>query len=244
MSRRERLLFIIANDKGGVGKSTVLSLIVGWHRARGREPKLFETDAINQSFRDFFPEAEIVDTKRENALDRVLRVMVDSPLAVVDNHAGGIEDPERGFLAWLDGIELFDWASAKGLGLTIGVIVNEIKANNRNVGRIMRAIGERANWVIFRNFRGLKNTSAWDESEEREVALGLEAAGCAFGVEVPRIDSGLTQQMNSLGKPLEGLKLASYDWAADARQRKVLRQFYGQLDEISQVLTVEEVEKV
>ena len=240
----ERLMFLIANDKGGVGKSTVLSLIVGWHRARGRDPKLFDTDAINQSFRDFFPEAEIVDTKQENALDKVLRSMIDSSLAIVDNHAGGIEDSERGFLAWVDGIELFEWAPQKGLGLTIGVIVNEIKANNRNVGRIMKSIGEKVNWVVFRNFRGVKNTSAWDESEQREIARGLEAAGRAFGVEVPVIDRGLTQQMDSLSKPLEGLKLASYDWAADARQRKVLRQFYSQLDEISEVLTVTEVEKV
>jgi hypothetical protein len=240
----ERLMFLIANDKGGVGKSTILSLMVGWHRARGRDPKLFDTDAINRSFRDFFPEAEIVDTRQENALDKVLRSMIDSPLAVVDNHAGGIEDSERGFLAWVDGIELFAWAPEKGLAVTVGVIVNEIKANNRNVGRIMKSIGEKVNWVVFRNFRGVKNTSGWDESEEREVARGLEAAGRAFGVEVPLIDRGLTHQMDALGKPLEGLQLASYDWAADARQRKVLRQFYSQLDEISEVLTVLEEEKV
>ena len=228
----ERLMFLIANDKGGVGKSTILSLVVGWHRSKGRDPKLFDSDAINQSFRAFFPEAEVLDTSQENALDQVLRAMIDSELALIDNHAGGIEDPERGFLAWLDGIEWFEWAKDKGLGLTIGVIVNDMKVNNRNVGRIMGAIGQNVNWVVFRNFRGAKNRSAWEESEERQVALELEAAGCAFGVEVPRIDRGLTQQMDALSISLEGLRLAQYDWAGDARQRKVLRHFYSQLDEI------------
>jgi hypothetical protein len=237
MTGRDRLLFLMANDKGGVGKSTILSLIVGWHRACGRTPKLFDGDSINLSLREYFPEAEVVDPRQENGLDRVLRAMVEYPLVLLDNHAGGIEDPERGFLAWLDGIDLFEWAEEKGLGLTIGVIVNEIKANNRNVGRIMRAIGGKVNWVVFRNFRGAKNTSAWDESEERQLALALGA----FGVEVPRIDSGLTQLMDALGKPLEGLRLSTVCWAADGRQRKVLRQIYGQLDEISEVLTVPEV---
>jgi len=50
--------------------------------------------------------------------------------------------------------------------------------------------------------------------------------------------------MDALGKPLEGLRLAQYDWAGDARQRKVLRHFYSQLDEISEVLTVPALEKV
>ena len=236
-------MFLIANDRGGVGKSTIMSLVVGWHRRNGRNPKLFDSDAINQSFHSVFPEAEVVDTSQENALDHVLRAMVDSELALVDNHAGGIEDPERGFLAWLEGMEWFEWARDKGVGLTLGVIVNDISGNNRNVGRIMEEIGENVNWIVFRNFRGAKNRSAWENSEARKVALELEAAGCAFGVEVPRIDRGLIQQMDALSKPLEGLKLAAYDWAGDARQRKVLREFHSQLDEISEVLTVPALEK-
>lgn len=62
------------------------------------------------------------------------------------------------------------------MGLTIRVIVNDMKVNNRNVGRIMGAIGQNVNWVVFRNFRGAKNRSAWEESEERQAALELEAA--------------------------------------------------------------------
>jgi hypothetical protein len=239
----DRLMFLIANDRGGVGKSTIMSLVVGWHRKNGRNPKLFDSDAINQSFHSVFPEAQVVDTSQENAMDDVLRAMVDSELALIDNHAGGIEDPERGFLAWLEGMEWFEWARDKGVGLTLGVIVNDISGNNRNVGRIMEEIAQSVNWIVFRNFRGTKKRSAWENSEARQVALGLEAAGCAFGVEVPRIDSGLIQQMDALSKPLEGLELASYDWAGDARQRKVLREFYSQLDEISEVLTVPVLEK-
>jgi hypothetical protein len=215
-----------------------MSLVVGWHRKNGRNPKLFDGDAINQSFHTIFPDAEVVDMSQENALDHVLRSMVDRELALVDNHAGGIEDPERGFLAWLEGMEWFEWARGKGVGLTLGIIVNDISGNNRNVGRIMKELGQNVNWIVFRNFRGVRNRSAWESSEARQVALGLEEAGCAFGVEVPRIDSGLIQQMDALSKPLEELKLAQYDWAGDARQRKVLREFYSQLDEISEVLTV------
>lgn len=237
MTRRERLLFLIANDKGGVGKSTIISLAVGWHRFHGRKPKLFDGDAINLSLREYFPEAEVVDPRQEHGLDVVLRAMVEYPLVLLDNHAGGIEDPERGFLAWLEGIELFEWAEEKGLGLTIGVVVNEIKANNRNVGRIMRTIGKRVDWVVFRNFRGVKNTSAWDESEERQLALALNA----FGVEVPRIDRGLTELMDALGTPLGDLRTSPVDWATDARKRITLREFYGQLDGISEVLSVREV---
>jgi len=108
----------------------------------------------------------------------------------------------------------------------------------------MEEIGQNVNWIVFRNFRGAKNRSAWENSETRRVALELEAAGCAFGVEVPRIDSGLIRQMDALSKPLERLELAAYDWAGDARQRKVLREFYSQLDEISEVLTVPALERL
>lgn len=234
MSGFSRLLFMFVNDKGGVGKSTVTALIKGWHAARGRNPRLFDTDRFNRTLQRFYPEAELLDTNDVTNIDSVVDALAEARLVIVDNKGGGMEDEERGFLKWLEDVELLDWAADRGIGLTLGAIVNHIPENNEGIGRTMRVIGERVNWVVFRNFLGFKHTGIWDRSPIRDQAIALGA----YGIEVPKIADSLIEQMHEQSRPLSELRLAN--WAADARVKQTIRKFYCKLDEIEEVLTVKD----
>jgi hypothetical protein len=230
MTGPSRLLFMVVNDKGGVGKSTVTALINGWHVARGRVPRLFDTDKINRTLQRYFPQAQLLDTNELTNIDALVDALAQDRLVIVDNKGGGMEDEERGFLKWLDEVELLGWASEHGIGLTFGAVVNQIPENNEGIGRTMKLIGDRVNWVVFRNFLGFKHTDIWDTSPVREQAIALNA----YGIEVPKIADSLIAQMHEQSLPLSELRLAN--WAADARLKQTIRKFYAKLDEIEDIL--------
>jgi hypothetical protein len=230
-----RLLFMIVNDKGGVGKSTVTALISDWHHARGRNPRLFDTDKINRTLQRYYPEAELLDTNEITNIDLVVEALAEERLVILDNKGGGMEDADRGFLKWLEDVELLDWAGDRDIGLTFGAVVNHIPENNEGIGRTMETIGDRVNWVVFRNFLDFKDSRIWDRSPIRERAIALGA----YGIEVPRIADSLIAEMHAQSLPLSQLKLAN--WAADGRLKQTMRKFYNSLDKIEDVLTVNDL---
>lgn len=233
MDRCERLLFLIVNDKGGVGKSTITALVNSWHRARGRSPKLYDTDTINKTLVEYYPEAEPLDTNEITNIDGVMTGLDEQRLVLIDNKAGGMEDPEHGFLKWIRDVALFEWAGEHGIRLTFGAIVNHIEQNNDGIGRTMEEVGDRVKWVVFRNFIQFKDTSIWDDSPTRERAIDLGAVG----ITVPWIEKSLIGEMVRQKRPLEGLKLRNaFEYG---RRDQLIRNFYLTLDEIAPILTVQ-----
>ena len=234
MDRCERLLFLIVNDKGGVGKSTVTALVNSWHLARGRNPKLYDTDTINRTLKKCYPEAELLDTNDITNIDVVVNGLDERRLVLLDNKAGGMQDEEHGFLKWLGDVDLFEWAGEHGIGLTFGAVVNQNSDNNDGIGRILEEVGDRVKWVVFRNFIQFKDTSIWDDSPIRERAIDLGAVG----ITVPCIEKSLVTEMERQKRPLEGLKLRNA--AEYGRRDQLIRKFYLALDEIAPILAVGE----
>jgi hypothetical protein len=99
MTRRSQILFT-QGGKGGVGKTTVIAALTGWIRRKGFDPVLLDFDSENReksSFQSFYPEAQKIDIRAPDSLDRVFHFLeTPGTIVIADQGAGS-------------GAETFSW---------------------------------------------------------------------------------------------------------------------------------------
>ncbi len=99
MRRRSHILFT-QGGKGGVGKTTVITALTGWIRAKGFDPILLDFDNENReksSFQGFYPEAQKIDIRAPDSLDRVFHFLEAPGTVVIADQGAG------------SGAETFSW---------------------------------------------------------------------------------------------------------------------------------------
>lgn len=99
MRRRSHILFT-QGGKGGVGKTTVVTALTGWIRAKGFDPILLDFDNENReksSFQGFYPEAPKIDIHAPDSLDRVFHFLEAPGTVVIADQGAG------------SGAETFSW---------------------------------------------------------------------------------------------------------------------------------------
>jgi hypothetical protein len=99
MRRRSHILFT-QGGKGGVGKTTVITALTGWIRAKGFDPILLDFDNENReksSFQGFYPEAQKIDIHAPDSLDRVFHFLEAPGTVVIADQGAG------------SGTETFSW---------------------------------------------------------------------------------------------------------------------------------------
>jgi hypothetical protein len=99
MTQRSQILFT-QGGKGGVGKTTVIAALTAWIRRKGFDPVLLDFDSENReksSFQSFYPEAQKIDIRAPDSLDRVFHFL-ETPgrIVIADQGAGS-------------GAETFSW---------------------------------------------------------------------------------------------------------------------------------------
>jgi len=99
MTRRSQILFT-QGGKGGVGKTTVIAALTGWIRTKGFDPVLLDFDSENReksSFQSFYPEAQKIDIRAPDSLDRVFHFLETPGIIVLADQGEG------------SGAETFSW---------------------------------------------------------------------------------------------------------------------------------------
>jgi CobQ/CobB/MinD/ParA nucleotide binding domain len=99
MRRRSHILFT-QGGKGGVGKTTVITALTGWIRAKGFDPILLDFDNETReksSFQGFYPEAQKIDIHAPDSLDRVFHFLEAPGTVVIADQGAG------------SGAETFSW---------------------------------------------------------------------------------------------------------------------------------------
>jgi hypothetical protein len=228
-------LFICANDKGGVGKSVVTSILFGYlcktlngaaDRVRG-----IDSDPKNSSFHRKYPQVveplNIRELQNADALVKPFEEDVD--IVVVDNRATAMSDEDKGLKAWIDEVELFKVVGEHGIGITFGAIVNQERENLEVLKETFDGIGERADWIVFRNFRGTDSV-LWDTSNMRDEMLRLGISE----IEMPLIPKHYERQMHVEKLALENVR--PQDIADHGRKRKFIRDLYSRLEAIEPLL--------
>jgi hypothetical protein len=99
MTQRSQILFT-QGGKGGVGKTTVIAALTGWIRTKGFDPVLLDFDSENReksSFQSFYPEAQKIDIRAPDSLDRLFHFLqTPGTIVIADQGAGS-------------GAETFSW---------------------------------------------------------------------------------------------------------------------------------------
>jgi hypothetical protein len=99
MTQRSQILFT-QGGKGGVGKTTVIAALTGWIRTKGFDPVLLDFDSENReksSFQSFYPEAQKIDIRAPDSLDRVFHFLETRGTIVIADQGAG------------SGAETFSW---------------------------------------------------------------------------------------------------------------------------------------
>ncbi|MGH8046996.1 MAG: hypothetical protein ACREKL_07095, partial [Chthoniobacterales bacterium] len=166
-----RRLILVAMDKGGVGKSFFTILLAQWLAERQRSFLAFDPDYQNSTLTRFVPESQFLDIRHSENLDRIIEVMDDHPLVLVD----GVGSQQRIFLDWLEETNLLKLRHAMHLELTLVLIVEEDKDTVHQAGEAVSRIGNQADWLVVRNHKSMQTTRIYDQSKARKELLGCGA---------------------------------------------------------------------
>ena len=117
-----------SGGKGGVGKTELLSSMIGWYRHLGHNPILMDFDIENANksgLQNFYPEAVKLDIHLEGSLDEFFDIcdLASANLVVADLGAGAGEVTHQ----WFD--EAFEDAEEEGIVFTsVGVTTDDAGA--------------------------------------------------------------------------------------------------------------------
>ncbi|MFA5262962.1 MAG: division plane positioning ATPase MipZ [Opitutaceae bacterium] len=176
-----RRILLFPQDKGGIGKSFVATLLHDFLTDQGVRLKAFDLDHANSTFNRFVPEAEFIDTDVDNArlavLDRIVHALGEADLVLVDNRASGGEK----VLHYLEETQLTELQIELDCALVFVVIATDDKDANSQIADLVDGYGERVRWLVARNHRDGSQLTLFDQSRSRQKLAELGAVE----VEIP-----------------------------------------------------------
>lgn len=181
-------LILFPQDKGGIGKSFVATLLFDYYSELGISLKAFDLDHANSTFHRFVPEAEFIDTDvdpgRLGVLDLLVHALESADVVLVDNRATGGEK----VLHYLEESRLDELQHELDLRLVFVVIATDDKDANSQMADLVDAYAERVSWLIARNRRDGATLTTFDQSNSRKrlLELGAHEVEIPFLTEVTR----------------------------------------------------------
>mgnify|MGYP005850430695 CR=1 FL=1 len=226
---RSKRLIMVAIDKGGVGKSFFCLRLIEWLAARRIRFAAFDPDFSNSTLTRFYPDAEFLDIRHPENLDRIVYPFEETDLVLVD----GVGAQQKIFLDWIEDTDLINAKDPLGLAITLVVIIEEDKDTVHQAGEAARRIGGAADWLVVKNQKLSPRNRIYETSEARKDLLRWGARE----VTMPKLwdPLSLRLQMESLtiDRALDGRSFYLLD-----RQRllKYARQFRSELDSVEDIL--------
>lgn len=174
-------LIVFPQDKGGIGKSFVATLLYDYLTEKGVKLKTFDLDHANSTFQRFVPEAEFIDTdvdaNKLAVLDRMVNSLETVDAALVDNRASG----GTKVLRYIEDSRLTELQKQLNFELVFVVIALQDKDAISQIADLMDEYQDRVHWLVVRNYRDTSAIAMYDESKTRER---LQSKG-ALEIEVP-----------------------------------------------------------
>jgi hypothetical protein len=166
---------LFPQDKGGIGKSFVATLLHDHLTDAGVAVKGFDLDHANSTFQRFVPDAEFIDTDvdldRLGVLDRIVHSLEDADVALVDNRASGGSK----VLAYLDQTRLPELQNEFGCTIVFVVVATDDKDANSQIAELVDSHGTAVRWLVGRNLRDGTELPQWTKSKSRQRLLDLGA---------------------------------------------------------------------
>lgn len=174
-------LILCAQDKGGIGKSFVMTLFHDYLVEKGVRLKAFDLDHANSTFQRYVPEAEFIDTDVDAdklaVLDRLVEATAEADVVLADNRAAGGAKVQQ----YLDESRLTALQAELGFALVLVVIAVDDKDAISQIADLVDLYGEKVRWLVALNLRDGSASPVFLESKTR---ARLAALG-AIEIEVP-----------------------------------------------------------
>lgn len=168
-------IILFPQDKGGIGKSFVATLLYDYLIGEGVRLKAFDLDHANSTFNRFVPEAEFidtdVDTHRLGVLDRLFEALATVDTVLVDNRATGGDK----VLSYLNETGLPLLQQQTNCTLVFVVIATDDKDSNSQLAELIEKHGEEVRWLVARNLRDNPTLPLFAQSNSRKRLLELGA---------------------------------------------------------------------
>ncbi len=174
-------LILSPQDRGGIGKSFVATLLYDYLVEAKINIKTFDLDHANSTFKRLVPEAEFihtdVDTDKLAVLDRLVSALETVDTVLVDNRATGGSK----LLKYIEDSRLTELQKALHFDLVFVVIAVDDRDAISQAADVMDEYGKRVQWLIAKNYRDSTELTLFDNSDTRKGLLDLGA----IEVEVP-----------------------------------------------------------
>ncbi len=177
---RKRLI-IFPQDKGGIGKSFVATLIYDYLTDQKVKLKTFDLDHANSTFHRYVPEAHFIDTDVDTnklaVLDKMVNALEEVDIVLVDNRASG----GTKILQYIEESRIIELQTELHFELIYVVIVLDDKDAISQIADLLDEYQDRVRWLVVRNYRDSSQLSLFDQSQTRQRLAGLGA----LEIEVP-----------------------------------------------------------
>ena len=219
-----RKLIIIANGKGGVGKSFFATNFVQYLKDHEIEHRAIDTDNENSTLKRFHGEAEFINIEKVQQIDLVFTSLETSALVVVDCRAASTDI----FLDYFNEIRVFEILGTLGASLTVVSPVNHEADSVEQVKIIAEALGSRCQYVIVRNQAHSEQFKIYDQSHTRGRVLD-QLGGCE--ITMPKLYDWLVTGLNETNLSMTSA-IGQSDFSLVDRQRLKNWQakFYEQIE--------------
>jgi len=160
-------LILFPQDKGGIGKSFVATLIYDHLQDAGVRVKTFDLDHANSTFYRLVPGTEFINTEGDadklGVLDRLVHALSEAEVVLVDNRASGGSK----LLAYLDETRLPELQEEFGCVIVFVVIATDDKDANSQIAELLDSHGSRVRWPVIRNLRDSQELALFGQSQAR-----------------------------------------------------------------------------
>ena len=225
-------IILFPQDKGGIGKSFVATLLHDYLTEAGVRLKAFDLDHANSTFNRLVPEAEFintdVDADKLGVLDRIVLALPAADVVLVDNRATGGSK----VLAYLDETQLPEMQEKFGCTLVFAVIATDDKDANSQIAELLDSHGPRVRWLVARNLRAGESLDLFGQSNARKRLAGFGAVE----VDVPclaEVTRNRLQESNlTVGRGRESAALHLLDQSRCVRFHARMKEEFGKAREL------------
>jgi hypothetical protein len=194
-------LILSPQDRGGIGKSFVATLLYDYFVDAKVKIKTLDLDHANSTFKRLVPEAEFihtdVDTHRLAVLDRLVSALQTVDTVLVDNRATGGSK----LLEYVEDSRLTDLKKTLEFDLVFVIIAVDDRDAISQAADVLDQYGKGVRWLIAKNYRDSTELPLFDASDTRKR---LQETAWHLGFlahEIPMLTAaGL---LKPLGKPSE-----------------------------------------
>lgn len=225
-------IILFPQDKGGIGKSFVATLLHDYLVDAGVRVKAFDLDHANSTFYRLVPGTEFintdVDADRLGVLDRIVHALSEAEVVLVDNRASGGSK----VLAYLDETRLPELQDEIDCALVFVVIATDDKDANSQIAELLDSHGPKVSWLVVRNLRESETLDMFDRSNARRRLADLETAE----VNVPCLAEVTRNRLQSanltVGRGRDSNELHLLDRSRCVRFHECMKEEFGKTKDL------------